>query len=179
MRIVFASVGAAAAALTAASILGVASAEAPTTTPTRTVNVEGVAVVPISQQANAGQANATYRLGMAAAVSDGQSKAEFLAGKAAAALGPVQTVVEGGGYIQCVGSGEAGGAEYEGAQPDFGSGPVIRPLQATGVSSPQPGASLNTPAGRHRRHRKRPTAKRAAAATCQLSTRVELTYAIS
>ena len=55
--------------------------------PSRTVSVEGVATVPIAQNANLAAATSVYRQGMAAAVADGQSKAEFLASKAGATLG--------------------------------------------------------------------------------------------
>ena len=147
MRVPIAATAATAAALVAASMLGVASAEAPTSSPVRTVSVEGVSIAPISQTADAASATAAYRAGMAAAVADGQSKAEFLASKVGASLGPAQSVVEGGGYISCVGTEEA---EYQGAQPDFGSpgGGVVSPLRVSlgrgradgrGTSDPQTG----------------------------------------
>jgi len=80
-----------AAGLVAVNMLGVASAEAPTTaTPLRSVSVEGVATVPIAQNANLAAATAVYRQAMANAMADGQSKAEFLAGKAAGTLGSVR-----------------------------------------------------------------------------------------
>ena len=67
-------------ALIAAGMLGVASAEAPTTTsPPPTVSVQGVAIEPIEQSASSATATTVYRQGMAAAVTDGQSKAQFLA----------------------------------------------------------------------------------------------------
>ena len=84
MRIVMPAVATTTVALVAAGVLGVASAEAPTASPARTVSVQGVATVPIAQSANLATATAAYRQGMAAAVADGQAKAEFLAGKAGA-----------------------------------------------------------------------------------------------
>jgi hypothetical protein len=124
MRSAIAATLAVAAGLVLASMLGVASAEAPTTTtatPLRTVSVDGVAMVPVAQGANRAVATAVYREGMAGAISDGQGKAEFLASKAGATLGAVQSIVEGGGSIQCTTGGESGYVEYEGEQPDFGS----------------------------------------------------------
>jgi hypothetical protein len=68
-----------------ANMLGTAVAEAPTTTTLRTVSVEGVGTQPIAQNADAATATGVYRQAMAAAVTDGQSKAEFLTGKVGAA----------------------------------------------------------------------------------------------
>ena len=87
------------------------------------MSVEGVANVPIAQDANLATATAVYRQGMAAAMTDGQGKAEFLASKAGVTLGGVQSIVEGGGYIGCTSSEETSYTEYEGEQPDFGSPP--------------------------------------------------------
>ena len=180
MRNAIAGITAAAAALVAVNLLGVASAEAPTGSSVRSVGVGGVAIVPIAQNANAAAATAAYRQGMAAAVSDGQSKAEFLASKAGATLGSVQSIVEGGGYIGCTGGDESGYAEYQGEQPDFGS-----PAVSGGPTRVSPGAAAPTPAPPHRRpttkHRKRkaPSAKRAAAPSCTLTAQVSLVYSIS
>jgi hypothetical protein len=166
MRIAIASIAGAAAALAAASMLGVAAAEAPTTSPTRTVSVVGVASVPIDQTANASQANAVYRQGMAAAIADGQEKAAFLAGKAGATVGAVQTISERGGDISC--SSEEQYVEYRGEQPDFASSPVVTPVLA-GAKAPSV----------RRRQSRRPTAKRAAAISCTLRTSVALVYPLS
>ena len=65
------------------------------------MSVEGVAQVPIAQDANSPRRRRVYRQAMAEAMTDGQSKAEFLAGKAAVTLGSVQRIVEAGGYINC------------------------------------------------------------------------------
>jgi hypothetical protein len=158
-------------------MLGVATAEAPTVTPTRTISVQGVAEVPLAQGANAATATATYRQAMAAAVGDGQAKAEFLAGKVGATLGPAQTVAEDGGAITCTGAGEESNyVPYEGEQPDFG---ITRggatPL--VGVAQGVAGAAKPAPPIKHRRRRAKAKAA-VAASTCRLSAQVSLAYAI-
>ena len=115
-------------ALIAAGMLGVASAEAPTTaSPPPTVSVQGVAIEPIEQSASSTTATTVYRQGMAAAVTDGQAKAQFLASSAGVTLGAVQSIVENGGYIGCTGNE----VEYSGEQPDFGS-PGVGVLRGRG-----------------------------------------------
>jgi hypothetical protein len=161
-------------------MLGVASAEAPTGTPARTISVGGVAKVPIAQGADAATANAVYRQGMAAAVSDGAEKAGFLATKAGATLGAVQSLVEGGGYIECTGAGESEYVQYTGEQPDFASpsargGPI--PLRANAVAPARP-PRARKPSVKRRRHTS-PSAKKAAAPGCMLTAEVSLAYAIS
>jgi hypothetical protein len=174
------------AGLVLANMLGVAAAEAPTTTtatPIRTVSVDGVASVPIAQGANRAVATAAYREGMAGAVADGQSKAEFLAGKTAATLGNVQSVAEGNGSIECTGGEEASSyVAYQGEQPDFGSqeSRVVAPelsrsSSAPAVTRPQ----VNHPKKKKKKHKRKPSAKAATAVTCTLSTDVTLVYAIS
>jgi hypothetical protein len=180
MKLTIAATAATAAALVAASMLGVASAEAPTVSPTRTVSVEGVAIVPISQAADAPTAAAAYRAGMAAAVTDAQSKAEFLASRVGASIGPAQTVVEGGGYISCTGEG----VEYMGAQPDFGSpgGSVVAPVRPlSGAATPKVGGApqLHKPAAKHRKRRKTTAGKATTVASCTLSTQVSVAYALN
>jgi hypothetical protein len=165
-----------AAALFAANMLAVAVAEAPTVTPLRTISVQGVARVPIGQFDNAAAATASYREGMAGAVTDAQSKAGFLAGKVGATIGAVQSVAEGGGYIACTGGGESNYAEYEGEEPDFGSAPAPLPAPAAAVAPRATGVHRARP--RRVRHR-RPTAKKATAVTCTLTAQVSLVYAIS
>ncbi len=161
-----------AAGLLVANMLGVAAAEAPTATPVRTVSVQGVANVPIAQGASLAVATSAYRQGMANAVADGLSKAEFLAGKAGATLGSVQNIAEGGGYIYCTGGDESSYVEYEGERPDFGSSNV-------GVAV-APQAAAATPEVRKplKRRSKRVSAKAASAVSCTLSTQVSLVYAI-
>jgi hypothetical protein len=165
-----------AAALFAANMLAVAVAEAPTVTPPRTISVQGVARVPIGQFDNAAAATASYREGMAGAVTDAQSKAGFLAGKVGATVGAVQSVAEGGGYIACSGGGESNYAEYEGEEPDFGSAPAPLPAPAAAVAPRATGVRRARP--RRVRHR-RPTAKKATAVTCTLTAQVSLVYAMS
>jgi hypothetical protein len=170
-----------AAVLFAASMLGVAVAEAPTSTPLRTVSVEGIANMPITQTANAAAATAVYREGMASAITDGQSKATFLAEKTGATLGPVQNVTENGGYIWCRGSSEGEDVEYEGEQPDFGSG------QERGVATPEAAASTpsssvprqKAPVVKKRKKVKHPVAKKATVGSCTLTAQVSLIYTIN
>jgi len=161
-----------------ANMLGVAAAEAPTTSttaPVRTIAVAGVATVPVAQGANRATATTAYREGMAAALADGQSKAEFLASKAGVTLSSVQSIAEGGGSISCTGGEESEYVEYQGEQPDFGStGESVSPIEAAAAPS---ATALRKPAAKHRK--KHPTAKKASAGGCTLSTQVSLTYAIS
>lgn len=170
------------AGLVAANMLGVAAAEAPTgTTPVRTVSVQGVAEVPIPQNANRETADAVYRQGMAAALSDGQGKAEFLAGKAGVTLGSVQSIGEGGGSIECSAKGLSVEGEeryersfyepYEGEQPDFGS------ARSSTAVAPQPAAAA-TPTRKKTKAKPKPTAKKASPTVCTLSASVSLVYAI-
>jgi hypothetical protein len=176
MRVVIAASLASAAGLAAAGLLGVASAEGPTTTtPQRTVSVQGVAREPLDQQANGAAAIAAYHQGLLDAVGDGLSKAQLLAGKVGASLGPAQSVVEDGGYVSC--AGESGNAEYEGAQPDFGS-PGIS-ISAPGAGTVRPLGSVRRPSVRRRTRHRAPAAKTAATATCALSTQVSLVYPLS
>jgi hypothetical protein len=175
MRIAITAVAVTVVGLLAAGVLGVAGAEttpSPTAPAPRTVGVQGVATVPIASEASAEVANATYRQAMAAAISDGQGKAQFLAEKVAGTLGPAQSVGEGGGYIQCPGE-----VEYIGAQPDFGSGaPVIEAASSVSLRSRAVAAPPHRPAVKRR---KRHAAKKSAAQTCTLSTQVALVYQLS
>ncbi len=176
MRTAIVATAAGAAALIAASMLGVASAEAPTTTPIRTVTVEGVAIVPIAQGASAATATAAYRQGMSAAVADGQSKAEYLAGRVGGTIGAAQSVGEGGGSITCIGDGESQYVEYTGEQPDFGysSSPVVEAGADTTAALPKP--ALRKPKPRHAKAVRPAPAKSAAAMSCTLSAAVSLAY---
>jgi hypothetical protein len=178
VRSAIAAIGTVAAAFFAVNMLGVAVAEAPTGTPLRTISVQGVANVPIGQSENAAAATAVYREGMAGAVADGQSKATFLAGKLSATLGPVQSVVEDGGYISCSGGGESGYAEYEGEQPDFGSAPRQTAVAPAAAQLSRP-AQATHGAKKKRTKRKHPRARRAAAVSCRLTAQVSLLYAIN
>jgi hypothetical protein len=184
MKLTLAAVLAAVAALVIANMLGTAVAEAPTTTTLRTVSVEGIGTQPIAQNADAATATGVYRQAMAAAVTDGQAKAEFLTGRVGAALGAAQTVTEDGGGIECnSGAGEEEGWEpYQGEQPDFGSarnaGQVLSSTaapNATSAPSTSAGAVKRSSAKRHHRHR-RPVAKKATAAGCKLTAQVSLAY---
>jgi hypothetical protein len=177
MKIVIGASLAAAAGLVAAGVLGVASAEGPTatTTPQRTASVQGVATESIDQHASTAAANAVYHQGLGDAVADGLGKAQLLAGKVGASLGPAQTVVEGGGFISCVGGGESAAAEYEGAQPDFGS-PGISVASAPAAGRTGPLGSARRPGVKRRRVHRSPPAKTASGGSCTLSTQVSLVY---
>lgn len=183
MKLTLTAVLAAVAALVIANMLGTAVAEAPTTTTLRTVSVEGIGTQPIAQNADAATATGVYRQAMAAAVTDGQSKAEFLTGKVGATLGAAQTVTEDGGGIECSSGGEEGWEPYRGEQPDFGSarnaGQVLSSTAApNATSSPSKESSRavkRTSAKRHRKH-KRPVAKKATAPGCKLTAQVSLAY---
>jgi hypothetical protein len=183
MRIVFAASTAATVGLIAAGVLGVAGAETTTSTivsgapisPPRMVSVQGVAREAIEQSASAAQATAVYRQGMADAIADGLAKAQFLAGKAGATLGAVQSIAEGGGYIGCTGE-----SEYQGEQPDFGSSANFG--SAVGISAPQAKRPVAAPRPtiKHPRRHKHHAAKRASTTgTCTLSTQLSLAYALS
>jgi hypothetical protein len=178
MRIVIPAAAVTTIALIAAGMLGVASAEAPTTaSPPPTVSVQGVAIEPIEQSASSATATTVYRQGMAAAITDGQAKAQFLASSAGVTLGAVQSIVENGGYIGCTGNE----VEYLGEQPDFGSPGVG--VSGAAVSVPRATSEVapaNKPAAKHaKKKRKAPVAKRASVTGCTLSAQVSLTYAIS
>jgi len=181
MRFALTAVLAAAAAFVIANMIGVAVAEAPTTTTLRTISVEGVGTQPIAQNADAATATGVYRQAMAAAVADGQAKAEFLTGKVGATLGAAQTVTEDGGNIECSSGGEEGWEPYQGEQPDFGSarsaGQVLAssPATPTSAASPSTGAVKRTSTKRRRKH-KHPVAKKATAPGCKLSAQVSLVY---
>jgi hypothetical protein len=167
----------------AANMLAVAVAEAPTVTSLRTISVQGVATLPIGQFDDGTAATAVYREAMSAAVTDGQGKAAFLASKIGGTLATVQSVVEGGGYINCIGGGESSYAEYGGVEPDFGSGTgpatVVAPASAaTPTKDASSGGALRRVKPKRPKH-KHPTAKKAAASvTCSLTAQVSLNYAM-
>jgi hypothetical protein len=175
VRIALVAILAAATALVAASMLGVASAEAPTSgTPTRSVGVEGIGSAGIPQEADAAAANNAYRQAMAAALSDGQDKASFLAAKAGATLGSVLTVTEDGGYVNCTGP-ESSYVEYQGAQPDIGyARNQVAPAAAAPSVRSAPGVPRKSSSHKHKKKR----AKKAAAASCTVSAQLSLSYQI-
>lgn len=178
MKLIVAVVGIVAVALIAASVLGVAGAEttttssAPAAAPLRTVSVQGVAGAPLEPTASSATADSVYRQAMAAAIADGQSKAQFLAEKVGATLGAVQSVGEGSGSIECPNE-----EEYQGAQPDWGSGSssyTPEPLVASAKGSVK-APTVKKP----HKHRKRATAHKANVEPCTLSTQIALVYQLS
>jgi hypothetical protein len=178
------AIGVAILAFFAANMLSVAIAEAPTTTSLRTISVEGVATLPIGQFDDGAAATTVYREGAAAAVTDAQTKASFLAGKVGGTVATVQSVVEGGGYINCVGGNEESDyAEYDGVEPDFGT--ASQPSFASvpeSASTPEKAESAGHPVRRLKpkraKKRKAPVAKKAAAVSCTLTAQVSLVYAL-
>jgi hypothetical protein len=150
-------------------------------TPPPTVSVVGRASVAISQNASQAEANAAYRQGLTAAITDGHEKAEFLAEKTGVKVGSIQQIGERGGSIECVLPAEEGPLtqyeSYKGAQPDFGS------VESDGgrfVAAPAaPPAASPGNAGSRRRKRKVRARKAAEAVSCTLSTQVVLSYLLT
>jgi hypothetical protein len=179
VRLALVATLAAAAALFAANMIGVAVAEAPTVSSLRTVNVEGVASEPLAQNSNAATATNVYREAMGAAVADGQAKAQFLSGKVGATLGAPQTITEDGGEIECSSGGSEGWEAYEGEQPDFGRArdQSTGPLGATTESAASaPASAVKRTAAKRKKKRKHPVAKKASAVGCKLTAQVSLVY---
>jgi hypothetical protein len=183
MKIMIPAVVVATAGMTAAGLLGVAWAETPPVTPTpgtfpqRTVGVQGVASEQLPSDASTATATSVYREAMAAAIVDGQSKAQFLAEKTSATLGAIQNVTEGGGYIECEGE-----VEYTGGQPDFGSVTsygVAAPLNRSVAAGGAVPGKVKGKVKRKKKVHKQGTAKQATSGTCMLSTQVSLVYALS
>jgi hypothetical protein len=151
----------------------------PTSSPPSTVSVEGVATVLISQTASQAEADAVYRQGLAAAISDGHAKAEFLAAETGAKVGSIQQILERGGSIECALHAEQGplteAEQYNGAQPDFGS---VEPGSRIVVAHPAaPRSAVSTKKSHPRGKKRRVKANKAAEpVSCTLSTQVVLSY---
>lgn len=177
MRLGLTAILVAAAALIAAGLLGVAAAEAPTTTPIRTAGVEGTGSAPIAREANATAANAAYRQAMAAAVSDGLEKAQFLAGRVGGTLGAVQSVVEANGYVNCEGEGNEYDS-YLGVEPDFGTGqgPSVSNAEAAPTASRRSRGNAPTAVHKSKPKRKKKKARTATAVSCTVSAGVAINY---
>jgi hypothetical protein len=180
MKIVIAAAAVTTSGLIATGVLGVATAETPSapatgTSPPRTVSVQGVASQQLASEASSTTATSIYRQAMAAAVADGQAKAQFLAEKAGVTLGSIQSLAEGGGYIECPSE-----VEYTGGQPDFGfaTGYGVTATQNRSIASGRP---VPFHGKRQTRRKMRPvpkhgSAKKSSAGTCTLSTQVALAY---
>ncbi|MGI8558950.1 MAG: hypothetical protein ACR2ND_11705 [Solirubrobacteraceae bacterium] len=167
--------------LIAAGVPGGAGAQAPASPIQRVVSVQGVGSAPVDSAATGEAATAAYRQALGSAVADGQNKASFLAGRAGGTLGPVQSIGEGGGYIDC------GQGEYAGVQPDFGTGAQFvaaasAPAGAPAVTGAPVARRKQTPRKKkksvRRRHPRR-RAKARAASTCTLNAQVSLSYTLS
>jgi uncharacterized protein YggE len=148
-----------------------------------TVSVEGVASVAISQTASQTEADAAYHQGLAAAISDGNEKAELLATKTGVKVGAVQQIIERGGRIECVVTAAVGpltqDEQYKGAQPDFGSvelsGSQFAPTPAEAPPSAVPARTAKPRKKKHAAKAK----KAAAPVSCALSTQVTLSYLLA
>jgi len=175
MRYALTAILAAGAALIAVGMLGVASAEAPTVTPVRTVGVEGVGKAPVAQEADATAAIGAYRQATAAAITDGQEKAQFLASHVGGTLGAVQSVVESSGGVEC----EAPGNEYEqylGVEPDFGNGRGVAVAPEAAANAGRSPASSGGPKAVHKHKKKKKKAKTATAVSCTVTAGVNINY---
>lgn len=151
--------------------------------PAPTVSVEGVASVAISQDANAAEADAAYRQGLAAAIADGHQKAEYLATETGVSVGAIQQIAERGGSIECVLPAEEGPLteyqSYKGAQPDFGS---VEGSDTRFLAAPESASAVSHPATathKKKKHKRKTKAKKAAAVSCTLSTQVGLSYLLT
>jgi len=179
VRRLIAAITIATAALVAASFLGVAAAEAPTsaTPPLRVVSVEGVGRVPIADEAEQAAADAAYHQAMTAALEDGHGKAQLLASDAGGTLGAVQSITEGSGSIECESPVDEY-LSYKGAEPDFGSG-ESRDYAVAPEAASAPSRATATPTKKKKKKKK----KKAKAAlvtltTCTLSARVAVSYVL-
>lgn len=95
-RTLFAA-SAAAIAIAAAGVVGVASADGPATPANRTVTVMGDASLAVKCDKKGGSdVDAMYREALAQALAEAQDKAGFIAGKVGATLGAAQSVTENG-----------------------------------------------------------------------------------
>jgi len=178
LKTLIVGVTAATAALVAASTLGIAAAEGPSSSSaSRTVSVEGVASAPIAQDADQTAANAAYHQAMGLAESDGREKAELLANKAGATAGSVQSIAEGGGTIECGKlTAEGSDVQYEGAIPDFGNGES----HLLGALAAQPRGAASSPTAKRHPSKKNGSKGHAAHSfTCTLSAQVALVYPLS
>jgi hypothetical protein len=162
-----------------------ASAE-PTTTPVllNTVNVGGVGRVPISQTANAAEADAAYHQALLQAVSDGALKAQSLAGQTGAKLGAIAAISEDGGAVSCKSAEGRESGAYTGVEPDFGTGepPLVavgvqgglQPLVVSAPAKPKP--KKRKPRKAKERRALNTTARKADAVSCEVTSDVSLIY---
>lgn len=157
------------------------AANGETTITLNTVSVSGVGRVPISQTANAVEANDTYHQALVQAVDDGRLKAGLLATEAGARLASIDAISEGTEDVSCK---EPGGEEfrgeglYKGAEPDVGS--VQQPVVGLGA----PGVPLRRPVPpRPKKKPKKRTrlisrAHAASVVTCELNAHLTVVYGL-
>jgi Protein of unknown function (DUF541) len=169
-----AAAGVAIVGLLVADLVGGATAQtttssSPAPAPPRVVSVEGIGTAPLSSAADAATATAAYRAAQGAAVSDGLTKAQFLAGKAGVDVGEVQSIAEDGGYVDC------GSGDYTGVQPDFGSpsGGFLSASSAPASGAASPAAPKPKAKAKKKSKKK---AKSAQAVTCTVQAQVSLSY---
>jgi len=147
--------------------------------PPPTVSVQGGATVPISKTASPAEALATFHNALAAAITAGHEKAEFLADQTEAKVGAIQQISEDGGEISCELRAEAGPLSeyvpYEGATPDFGSFDRVGVPQAAAPTA----AVAPAPLRKKRKRNHKPKAKKAGTTVCTLSTHLFLTYLLT
>jgi hypothetical protein len=152
-------------------------------TPPPTVSVEGVASVPIPQNADRTEADAAYRQGLTAAIGDGHEKAEFLAGQTGVKLGSIQQIAERGGSIECVQPAEEGPlteyTQYKGAEPDFGSVESFGTRFAVAPASASHTVSTKTPKPTRQKKHKAKAKKADVPVRCTLSTQAMLSYLLT
>ncbi len=163
--------------LAVAFLLPAQLAGAETITTVHTLSVVGVGRVPISQTANAVEANNNYHQALTQAVGDGALKASLVASQAHARLGSIEAISEASSSVTC--KSEEREAGYKGAEPDSGS--VEGPLVAVALAAPAPAPQKPKKPATHkktRRHRRLLAHKAEVAPTCEVTAQLTLIYAL-
>ncbi len=164
--------------LAAAFLLPAQLAGAEVITTLHTMSVVGVGRVPISQTANAVEADNAYHQALTQAVGDGALKATIVASQAHARLGSLEAVSEAGSSVSCK-AGEHEFPAYKGAEPDSGS--AEGPLVAVALPAPAPAPQKAKKPATHkktRRHRRLLAHKAEATPTCEVTAQLTLIYAL-
>ena len=116
---------------------------------------------------------------MAAAISDGQEKAQFLAGHVGGTLGAVQSVIEENGGVECEAEGNEEYVRYLGAEPDFGSGRETVSWHPRPPRSPPPRVVKPGNAKGHKHKKKKKKAKKASVVSCTVTAGVALNFQLN
>lgn len=164
--------------LAAAFLLPAQLAGAEVITTLHTMTVVGVGRVPISQTANAVEADNAYHQALTQAVGDGALKATMVASQAHARLGSLEAVSEAGSTVSCK-AGEHEFPSYKGAEPD--SGTAEGPLVAVALAAPAPAPQNAKKPATHRktrRHRRLLAHKAEVTPTCEVAAQLTLIYAL-